>query len=133
MRMFTEPGRVVLAHCTAVGKVLLAELPDAEVRAIVGRTGMPALTPATITDPDELVAHLEVIRRQGFATDEGEQEIGVRCIAVAIPDAPAPTAVSVSGPQGRITEESVPRIVPNLKRLAREIADEFNAPHASSA
>src|SRR6185312_2207423 len=85
MRMFTEPGRRVQPHCTAVGKALLAELPPGEARALLERDGMPAYTPATITDPDLLIAHLEVIRKQGYAVDEGEQEIGVRCFAVAVP------------------------------------------------
>ena len=89
MRMFTEPGRRVRPHCTAVGKALLAQLPPGEARALLERDGMPAYTPTTITDPDLLLAHLEVIRKQGYAVDEGEQEIGVRCFAVAVPDAPA--------------------------------------------
>ena len=79
---------------------------------------MPAYTPTTITDPDLLVAHLEVIRKQGYAIDEGEQEIGVRCFAVAVPDAPAPLAISTSGPQARMTDDAAARIVPALKLAA---------------
>jgi IclR family transcriptional regulator, acetate operon repressor len=86
MRMFTEPGRRVRVHCTAVGKALLAQLPSGEARAMLDREGMPAFTPTTITDPGLLLAHLEVIRKQGYAVDEGEQEVGVRCFAVAVPD-----------------------------------------------
>ena len=52
MRMFTEPGRRVPAHCTGVGKALLSQLPDDAVRELLARTGMPAATPNTITDPD---------------------------------------------------------------------------------
>ena len=76
MRMFTEPGRRVRLHCTAVGKAMLAQLPPEQARALLERDGMPASTPTTITDPDLLLAHLEVIRKQGYAVDEGEQEIG---------------------------------------------------------
>ena len=122
MRMFTEPGRRVRTHCTAVGKALLAQLPPGEARALLERGGMPAVTPATITDPDLLLAHLEVIRRQGYAVDEGEQEIGVRCFAVAVPDAPAPLAISASGPQARMTDDAAARIVPALTRIAAEIS-----------
>ncbi len=127
MRMFTEPGRRVRPHCTAVGKVLLAQLAPSEARGIVERTGMPGITPTTITDPDQLLAHLDIIRRQGYATDEGEQEIGVRCYAVAIPGAPARLAVSASGPQPRMTDEAATRIVPALTKIAREIADTIAA------
>lgn len=122
MRMFTEPGRRVRPHCTAVGKALLAQLPPAQARAVLARTGMPEITPTTITDPDLLLAHLEVIRRQGYAIDEGEQEIGVRCFAAAVPDAPAMVAISVSGPLARMTDAAATRIVPALTRIAGEVA-----------
>src|SRR6202167_3064067 len=94
MRMFTEPGRRVRPHCTAVGKALLAQLPAGEARAMLDREGLPAFTPTTITDPDLLLAHLEVIRKQGYSVDEGEQEVGVRCFAVAVPAPPAGSPVS---------------------------------------
>jgi IclR family acetate operon transcriptional repressor len=127
MRMFTEPGRRVRPHCTAVGKALLAQLPPSEARAILRRSGLPALTPSTITDPEVLLAHLEVIRRQGYAVDEGEQEVGVRCFAVALVGAPTMAAISVSGPQTRMNEEAAARIVPALRRVADEVADSFAA------
>jgi IclR family transcriptional regulator, acetate operon repressor len=127
MRMFTEPGRRVRPHCTAVGKALLAQLPPGEARALLERDGMPAYTPATITDPDLLLAHLEVIRKQGYAVDEGEQEVGVRCFAVAVPDAPGSLAISTSGPQARMTDEAAARIVPALRRIASEISETIAA------
>jgi IclR family acetate operon transcriptional repressor len=127
MRMFTEPGRRVLPHCTAVGKALLAQLPPGQARAVLERQGMPAFTPTTITDPDLLLAHLAVIRKQGFAIDEGEQEVGVRCFAVAVPDTPAALAVSISGPQARMTDEAAARIVPALTRAAAEISETIAA------
>ena len=127
MRMFTEPGRRVQPHCTAVGKALLAQLPPGEARALLERSGMPAYTPATITDPDLLLAHLEVIRKQGYAVDEGEQEVGVRCFAVAVPDTPGSLAISTSGPQTRMTDDAAARIVPALRRIASEISETIAA------
>jgi IclR family acetate operon transcriptional repressor len=131
MRMFTEPGRRVRPHCTAVGKALLAQLPPGEARALLERGGMPRFTPTTITDPDLLLAHLEVIRKQGYSVDEGEQEVGVRCFAVAVPDAPAALAISTSGPQARMTDEAAARIVPALTRAATEISESIAAEGAS--
>ena len=131
MRMFTEPGRRVRPHCTAVGKALLAQLPPGEARALLERSGMPRFTPTTITDPDLLLAHLEVIRKQGYSVDEGEQEVGVRCFAVAVPDAPAALAISTSGPQARMTDEAAARIVPALTRAAAEISESIAAEGAS--
>ena len=99
MRMFTEPGRRVRTHATAVGKALLA--------------------------------HLEVIRQQGYAVDEGEQEVGVRCFAVAVPDAPASLAVSASGPTARMTDDAAMRIVPALTGIAAEISKTIAAEGAA--
>ena len=121
MRMFTEPGRRVLPHCTGVGKALLAQMAAEDARAILARTGMPAQTPATITDPDKLIDQLTIIRTQGFAIDDGEQEIGVRCVAVPVTAAPGLVAISVSGPQARVTEDDVRRFVPMLQQVADEL------------
>jgi IclR family acetate operon transcriptional repressor len=118
MRMFTEVGRRVQAHCTGVGKAILAQLPDDQVVELLRRTGMPMRTPRTHTDPGALLAELAEVREQGWAVDDGEEEIGVRCVATAIPEAPTPSAVSVSGPSGRITATRVTEIGPVLQRVA---------------
>jgi IclR family transcriptional regulator, acetate operon repressor len=122
MRMFTEVGRRVRPHCTAVGKALLAQLADEEVEAIVRRAGMPVHTPNTITRPDRLAEELVSVRRQGYAIDDGEQEVGVRCVAVALCDTVAPIAISVSGPAPRMTPDMVRRAVPALNRTAAALA-----------
>ncbi|MFV9452745.1 IclR family transcriptional regulator [Rhodococcus sp. NM-2] len=126
MRMFTEVGRRVFPHCTGVGKALLLQLSNETVRSLVTRTGMPSYTENSITDPETLIADLEVSRRRGYAIDEGEQEIGVRCFAVPVPNAPTPTAVSISGPAARVTVESADRIAPLLQRVALELGTEFD-------
>lgn len=122
MRMFTEVGRRVLPHSTGVGKALLAHLPDEEVRALLARTGMPAATERTITSPDAFLKALAAVRADGYAVDDNEQEMGVRCLAVAVPDAPTAAAVSISGPAGRVTEAATERIVPVLQEVARELS-----------
>jgi IclR family transcriptional regulator, acetate operon repressor len=122
MRMFTEVGRRVRPHCTAVGKALLAQLADDQVEAVVRRSGLPLLTPNTITDPDRLFTEIATVRRQGYAVDNGEQEVGVRCVAVALPGTPARIAISVSGPAARVTPDLVRRAVPALNRTAAALA-----------
>ncbi|QKW53008.1 IclR family transcriptional regulator [Streptomyces buecherae] len=122
MRMFTEVGRRVLPHSTGVGKALLAPVPDDEVRALLARTGMPAATEKTITTPDAFVSALETVRSAGYAVDDNEQEIGVRCLAVTVPDSPTATAISISGPAGRVTDAAKERIVPLLKEVARDLS-----------
>ncbi|MYS19248.1 transcriptional regulator, IclR family [Streptomyces sp. DvalAA-14] len=122
MRMFTEVGRRDLPHSTGVGKALLAELPPEEVRALLARTGMPAATDRTITEPEALLAELERIRAVGYAVDDNEQEVGVRCLAVTVPDSPTAAAISVCGPSGRVTEAATEKIVPVLRDVARQLA-----------
>jgi IclR family acetate operon transcriptional repressor len=126
MRMFTEVGRRVLPHCTAVGKALLASSSDQQVRALLARTGLPRHTPHTVTDPDELLAQLGRVRRNGFAMDEGEQEVGVRCVAVAVPGSTIRLAMSVSGPAPRMSDELLVHAVPVLQESAKSLGAELS-------
>ncbi|ANI92565.1 IclR family transcriptional regulator [Dietzia timorensis] len=103
MRMFTEVGRRVDLHCTAVGKALLANREDSEVRKLLARTGMRRYTSSTITSPDEFITELDTARKNGFAGDESEQEEGVRCVAVSHGSGRSAIAISVSGPEARFT------------------------------
>jgi IclR family acetate operon transcriptional repressor len=121
MRTFTEVGRRVHPHCTGVGKAVLAQLSDEQVRSIVARVGLPAQTDHTVTDLETLLRELARIRQRGYAVDEEEQEIGVRCYAMAVPGAAAPSAVSISGPAVRLTPELGLRAVPSLVQAAHEL------------
>jgi IclR family transcriptional regulator, acetate operon repressor len=119
VRMFTEVGRMVLPHSTAVGKVLLAFRPRPAVEALLERTGLPPRTPRTITDRDRFLAELDAVARQGYAVDDGEEEIGVRCLAVpvfGVGDGVA--AVSVSAPEGRLHREDYERLLPEMLRIS---------------
>lgn len=126
MRMFTEVGRRAHTHDTGVGKAILAQLDDESVRRIVARVGMPTPTEKSIGSIDALLTELAVIRDRGYSIDDGEQELGVRCFAVAVPDSPTPTAISVSGPVSRVDDEFATRAVPLLTEVARTISDELN-------
>ena len=117
MRMFTEVGRRVLPHA-AGGKAILSQLPDARVLDIVSRTGMPSFTPTTLTTEAALLADLKAIRQRGYAIDEGEQEVGVRCYALPVAGLALPAAVSVSGPESRVTLASAERMVQLLREAA---------------
>lgn len=126
MRMFTEVGRRVELHCTGVGKALLAQLEDRDVTAIARRIGLSAKTPNTITTEEALREAIERIKSTGFAIDEEEQELGVRCIAVPVRGAfLAPMAVSVSGPLARVNQQFVERAVPLLQSVAKNLSEEI--------
>jgi IclR family transcriptional regulator, acetate operon repressor len=122
MRMFTEVGRRVEPHCTAVGKAIMAHMPLDEVREILKRSGMQRHTDTTITNPEEFAAQLAWSAKHGYAVDEGEQETGVRCVAVAIPDTSSRLALSVSGPAGRVTDRLIERAVPLLTDVGKALS-----------
>jgi IclR family acetate operon transcriptional repressor len=121
MRMFTEVGRRTWPHATAVGKAILARFPDDDVVALLARTGMPRYTPTTLGTPEEFLAALAHVREVGYAIDEGEQEVGVRCVAVAVTDAPQPMAISMSGPTSRMGDDVVEAAAGVLSETASEI------------
>lgn len=126
MRMFTEVGRRVPVHATAVGKAMLADAAPDQVTNLLARRGMPRYTKTTITTPAEFASALAGVRDQGYAIDEGEQEEGVRCVAVALPSSLQPMALSVSAPASRMTDVEVARVVGPLNRVAAAIAQELN-------
>jgi IclR family acetate operon transcriptional repressor len=106
MRTFTEVGRRVPLHSTGVGKALLSMLSNHQVRHILKTSDLTSYTPTTITRMDALLDDIESIRTQGYALDDGEMEIGVRCVAVPL-RAASLLAVSVSGPTVRMTREKL--------------------------
>jgi IclR family acetate operon transcriptional repressor len=124
MRMFMEVGRRAHPHCTAVGKVLLARMPVDDVAAMARRTGLPAQTEHTLTTLPELTDALDRVREAGYALDEGEQEVGVRCVAVPVGSS-MPLAMSVSGPAPRMTDDLIARAVPRLTAVAESLASDL--------
>ena len=125
MRMFTEVGRRAFPHATGVGKVLLARMSNTEVEKIVRATGMPQQTPKTAATLEELFERLDVVREQGYAIDDEEQELGVRCYSMAIPGERSQIAISVSGPSSRVDTAFGERAVPLLEEAAARIAQEM--------
>lgn len=105
LRIFAEVGRRVPMYRTAVGKAVLATYDDRSVEEILAHQTMTVATEHTITDIPAMLAELARVRAQGFAIDEQEQEIGVRCVAAAVPTSAGPSyaALSVSGPTERFS------------------------------
>ncbi|MBM6622470.1 IclR family transcriptional regulator [Arthrobacter sp.] len=123
MRMFTEVGRRAGLHNTGAGKAILSVLDDARIDRLVGQAGMPGPTPNAITSLPALHDEIEKIRSVGFAVDEEEQEVGVRCFAMAVPGAPTPMAVSISGPVTRVDDSLAERAIPALTEATRIISE----------
>jgi IclR family acetate operon transcriptional repressor len=85
-RMASHVGMQLPLHSTAIGKAILAHLPAGERTQLLAEVGMPARTPATITDLDKLEADLALVRERGYALDDEENEPTIRCLAAPLLD-----------------------------------------------
>lgn len=110
IRNAPHQGEREVIHATALGKVLAAKMAPAEVEAILKREGMAKLTANTISTVPDFMAELDRVREQGFAVDDEENEIGGRCVAVAVTGTTLPLAVSLSAPTSRLPREDVARV-----------------------
>lgn len=129
VRTFTEIGARVPLHCTGVGKVLLAYLPEKE-REIILQKGLQAFTKNTITNPYRLAEELAKVQDQQFALDIEERQEQVRCIAVPIFDDQSTViaAISISGPANRLTLERLNQLVPLVGQTGLEISAKLGYP-----
>jgi DNA-binding IclR family transcriptional regulator len=118
---FTRQGMQLEAYCSGVGKVLLANLPDAERDEYLSQGPFVRLTANTIIDPDLLRAHLRQVRTAGFARDDAEISEDLQCIAVPAPGVGG-AAISMSGPAGWLAGRRALSARSALDRAARAIA-----------
>ncbi|MEW8958638.1 HTH-type transcriptional regulator XynR [Moorella humiferrea] len=124
LRIVSQVGMRLPAHCTGVGKVLLAYLHPSEVKRIIATKGLARYTRHTITDPRQLEAELAKIREMGYAVDNEEIMDSLRCVAAPIRNhnGKVCAAVSVSGPVARLEGEKFRLAVEQVVRTAAEIS-----------
>ncbi|MCK1389414.1 IclR family transcriptional regulator [Bradyrhizobium sp. 1] len=123
MRSLTQVGGRVAMVTSGVGKAVLATYSDDDVGAVIRHHGMPRLTEKSIVRPGDLFKELATIRKQGFAIDDEEASMGLRCIAAVVyNDCAEPlAAISVSGMTSRLTDERLPEI----GQIVRDVAGEL--------
>jgi len=124
IRMCSYVGKRAPLHCTALGKVLLAYLPEEEIKKILDKRELPRLTEKTITDKKELEKELNKVKEQGFALDIGENEKDVRCIAAPIRNYQGKViaALSISSPSYRINTNQQKDLKKSLLQISKEIS-----------
>ncbi|MDD6174951.1 MAG: IclR family transcriptional regulator [Firmicutes bacterium] len=129
IRMVSRVGMSQPLYCTAVGKALLAGDSRREAHEIWNRSRVRVLTPHTIVRWEDFEAELQQICRVGYATDMEENELGVRCVAVSLPDFSGRCryAVSISAPVSRMTTERLPQIAAQLLEFRSEFKDEWKS------
>lgn len=111
-------------YCTGVGKSILAFLPDEEIQSIWQRTDLIQFTPNTIMTFDKMQEEIAMIRERGYAIDNEEHELGVRCIAAPILDfnfSPV-AAISISAPCEHMDEAKIEQYIPMLLDAAKNIS-----------
>ncbi|GGK67363.1 IclR family transcriptional regulator [Nocardia camponoti] len=129
VRMYSRIGRPAPLHCTAVGKILVSALPPEEWPAIAARLDYHPFTPRTLRTPEQYLAELALVAKQGFAEDHEEHESFVNCVGVGIRDGFGATvaAISVSVPDMLLDHDQVLALLPQVKATADAISAELGA------
>ncbi len=125
MRMIVRLGSRSPIHASGVGKAMLASLVEQDVARLLQRRGLARYTDHTIDNPTELRDALDQIRQQGFALDDEEHAVGLRCVAASIFDenAVALAAISLSGPKARIIDSRLAELGAAVSQTATEITE----------
>ena len=116
------------AHCTAIGKVLLAFLPQEKIEQMfLNQRKLPTYTPNSISDVNELKRHLKKVRTQGFAIDNEEFGMGIRCLGAPIRDdnGKVIAAVSIAGPATRFSKEKAEELKGTIMNVCNEMSSEL--------
>jgi DNA-binding IclR family transcriptional regulator len=126
IEMFAQAGKVGPAHCTGVGKAMLAFLPPAELDRIMPQLSFRSFTPNTLTTPEALRAELETTRRRGYAFDREEHEPGIICIAAPILSSTGRVmgALSVTSSTLRTTLAALDGLSGTVRETAQKIAED---------
>jgi DNA-binding IclR family transcriptional regulator len=124
IRIVSQVGMRLPAHCSGVGKALLANLQPSELGRVVASRGLPSYTKNTITDARRLEEELGRIRQQGYSVDNEEIMEGLRCVAAPIRDHSGGVcaAISVSGPVARLVGDRFAQVVEMVTGTAAEIS-----------
>ena len=135
IRMVSRIGMRRPMYCTGMGKAILAFQPDSSVLDYWKETTHESYTAHTIVRQEAFLREIQEIRRQGYALDNEENELGVRCVAAAIPDwqGTVSHALSISAPISRMTDERIRALVPQLMEVRNEIASYLGADCAAFA
>jgi DNA-binding IclR family transcriptional regulator len=125
-RTATWIGKQLAVHCTAVGKAMLAHLPEGEVDELISEQGLIRYNDNTICSVRQLKQELHAIRLRGYALDDEEEEIGVRCVGAPIFSASGEViaALSIVGEASQFSEEQLPFLCRNVMETAHLVSEQ---------
>ena len=120
-------------HCTSLGKVLLAFLPDLQRDEMIRGLTLEHRTPNTITSKDDLREELTQVRRRGYALDNEEWELGLRCIGAPVHNAAGTViaAISISGLAAKVGGPDAPTLLDAVGRTAQVISADLGYQESS--
>jgi len=135
VKMNTWVGRRLDCHSTSVGKTLIAFLPEEELQVLLDERGLEKRTPQTITNAARLLRELEKVREQGYALDDEENNLGVRCVAAPIfnSEGRVEASVGLSGTTYQLEKGGVPKVAELVKAAARKISHQLGSTHPPRA
>jgi DNA-binding IclR family transcriptional regulator len=125
-----RPGAQTHLHSTAMGKALLAEMPEQDVRGLLTRSPLPQLTPKTKISVAQLLAELETIRQQGYSVSEEENRLGFFSIGAVVRDASDEAVAVISGavPTAGLKNPDRSRIARLVVQAAQNASRRLGAP-----
>ncbi|MYV44488.1 IclR family transcriptional regulator [Streptomyces sp. SID2888] len=128
VRMYSRIGKPVAITVAAVAKLLLADLPEPERRAVAGRLDYPPYTARSTPDAVTYLKELARVRDQGWATDLGGHEESVNCVAAPVRgiDGRVVAALSVSAPNVVVTADELLALLPLVRRTADAVSREYS-------
>jgi Transcriptional regulator len=137
LRMPSRVGRYIPTYCTSLGKAMLSCLDDQEVKSILRRQTLKPHTENTVKNINQLLADLGSVRKRGYAVDNEEIEIGLRCVGAPLRDYTGGMvgAISVAAPSARLSEKNTPVIGRMVIAIAAGISQKlgFEKPKTAQA
>jgi DNA-binding IclR family transcriptional regulator len=130
LRIHSRIGAAVPLYCTAVGKVMLAYMPDEERERVLPQLGLKRWTPNTVGNLQELAAELYRVRKNGYACDLEEHELHIRCIAAPIwnHEGEVSASVSITAPMVRMAVTRLRQLAPLIQAAGLRISRELGYP-----
>ena len=124
LRIYLHPGSRAPAHCSATGKLFLAQMTPAQRRRLLAHVPLKRFTANTITEFDALEREIDTVKRNGYALDNEEFLPGLLCVAVLVPvqDGHSNMGVAIQAPIMRLTADKALHFLPALQRAAQALA-----------
>ncbi|MCR8644509.1 IclR family transcriptional regulator [Paenibacillus sp. N1-5-1-14] len=124
LRMYSMVGKRAPMYCTGVGKAMLAFFEESAIERILQEVKFQKFTPYTLDTPDEIKQELRKIREQGYAIDDEEIEIGLKCVAAPIfnHEGTVVASISCAGPKHRFSDEKTAIVIQEVRSAGLEVS-----------